>query len=188
MAGIDSVVKLLEPIKRRIALLIGRGIVSLTDDSKGVQRLQMTLLAGETRDKVERLQDYGFTSRPLSGSEAVVLFPNGSREYGLVIAVEDRRYRMKSLEEGEVAIYTDEGDAIHLKRGGTIEITAAAKVVVKTAAVELGDGALEKVVNGETFQAYFNGHKHTGNLGAPTSGPIIPMDSSHLSAVVKAAK
>lgn len=188
MAASDFIQTLLEPIRRRIALLIGRGVVRLSYDDAGVQRLQLDLLAGETRDKIERFQEYGLSSRPKSGAEAIVLFPNGSREFGLVVAVEDRRFRLKALEEGEVALYTDEGDSIHLKRSGNIEITAATKVVVKSPAVELGEGSLESLVNGETFQSFFNSHTHTGNLGAPTSPPMSPMNSSHLSQIVKAAK
>lgn len=188
MAASDAFLKLLEPVRRRISLLFGRGIIRRTYDDAGIQRLQLDVLAGETRDKVERIQEYGFTSRPKEGSEAVLIFPNGSREFGLVIAVDDRRFRLKNLEEGEVALYTDEGDAIHLKRSGTIEILAAAKVIVKSPAVELGDGTLEKVLNGETFQTFFNSHVHLGNMGAPTSPPTSPSTPMHLSNIVKAAK
>lgn len=185
---IETLSRLLDPIKRRLNLLVGRGILNLSkDDGSGNQRFQVSLMADEVRDDMERLQEYGFTSRPLAGSEGILLFPGGTREIGYIIAVDDRRYRLKPLEEGEVAIYTDEGDKIHLKRGGTIEILAATKVIVNSPAVELGDGTLEKIVNGEAFQTLFNNHTHTGNLGAPTSPPLSPMTPSHLSATVKAA-
>jgi len=184
---IDALQRLLEPIRRRLALLMGKGIVTLSKEDQGNQRLQVQLLADEVRDDMERLQEYGFTSRPLSGAEAVVLFPNGSRELGLVIAIDDRRYRLQPLEEGEVALYTDEGDKVHMKRGGTIEIVAASMVKVDSPAIELGSGTLEKLVNGEAFQTLFNNHVHTGNLGAPTSPPMNPMTPSHLSQTVKAA-
>lgn len=183
---IDAIQRLLEPIKRKFYLIIGRGIINLTDDSgSGNQRVQVSLYADEVRDKMERLQEYGFASRPKAGSEAVLLFPGGTREIGFIIATDDRRYRLKPLEEGEVALYTDEGDKIHIKRGGQIEITAASKVVVKSPAIELGEGALEKALNGEAFQTFFNSHTHLGNLGAPTGPPISPSTPSHLSGVVK---
>ncbi|MBW1784817.1 MAG: phage baseplate assembly protein [Deltaproteobacteria bacterium] len=97
-------------------------------------------------------------------------------------------YRLKSLVEGEVALYTDEGDKSHIKRGGNIEIVAAAKVVVNAPQVDVGDSGLEAVLNGATFQAYFNTHTHVGNAGAPTSPPQVPSDPTHLSVKVKAAK
>jgi phage baseplate assembly protein V len=186
---IDVVTRLLEPVSRRIALLVSRGVIRLTKDGgAGNQRLQADLLAGETRDDLERVQEYGFTSRPKSGAEAVVIFPGGSREFGLVIAVDDRRYRLKSLQEGEVALYTDEGDRIHMKRGGLIEIQAASKVVVNSPAVELGTGTLEKALAGETFQSFFNSHTHTSTSpGSPTSPPTSPMTAGQLSSKVKVA-
>lgn len=186
---IQALLQLLEPVSRRIALLISRGVVRLSDDSSGGnQRLQVTVGANETREKLERVQNYGLASRPLSGSEAVVLFPNGSRDFGLVIAVDDRRYRLKPLEEGEVALYTDEGDKIHIQRGGTIVIQAASKVQVTAPSVELGEGTLESALNGQSFQALFNAHTHTTTSpGNPTSPPIVPSTAAQLSTKVKSA-
>lgn len=65
-----------------------------------------------------------------AGAEAVVLFPSGDRSHGVVISVADRRYRLKGLKSGEVAIYTDEGDSIILKRGRVTEITTSELVVI----------------------------------------------------------
>jgi phage baseplate assembly protein V len=185
---IDALLKLLEPIKRRISLLIGRSILLLGDDSgSGNQRFQVSLMAEEIRDDMERFQEYGFTSKPIAGAEGIVLFPGGTREIGYIIATDDRRFRFKPLGEGEVAIYTTLGDRIHLKATGEIEINAMMKVVVNSPSVELGSGSLESLVNGEAFQTLFNNHVHTGNLGAPTSPPMSPMTTSHLSQTVKAA-
>lgn len=47
----------------------------------------------------------------------------------VVLAVDDRRYRVQALKDGEVVIYTDEGDRIHLKRERTIEVTTRHFVV-----------------------------------------------------------
>ena len=120
---IDVIKKITDPIKQRIMNAVGRCVLSVIDDSKKVQELQIKLLAGEVRDKVERFQNYGFTSVPLEGAEGVAVFVSGNREHGLVIAVDDRRYRLKGLEAGEVAIYTDEGDYIKLKRDNKIDIS-----------------------------------------------------------------
>jgi len=86
--------------------------------------------AGETFESREYLQHYGYASRPLSGAEAI-LIKEGN--HIMMIASDDRRYRL-ALEEGEVAIYTDEGDKIHFQRGKTIEVTTDTYVVhAKTA-------------------------------------------------------
>ena len=137
----------------RLANMVARAVVSLADDSKGVQALQVDVLKGETRDEIERLQDYGFTSVPKPGAEASILFVGGRRDHGLAIAVDDRRYRIKNLESGEVAIYTDQGDKIVLKRGGNIEVTASTKVVINSPLVELGQPAVDDAVKGTTYRA-----------------------------------
>lgn len=80
---------------------------------------------GESFDEREYFQHYGFTSRPLAGAEIIII-----REGNHIIAVasDDRRYRL-AIENGEVALYTDEGDKIHLKRDKTIEIVSGNKLI-----------------------------------------------------------
>lgn len=59
------------------------------------------------------------------------------------------------------------------------------KVIVNSSNIELGERAIESVIKGNTFQTYFNNHTHIGNLGAPTSPPVIPSTPDHLSNVSK---
>jgi phage baseplate assembly protein V len=132
----------------RLQNLVSRAVVRRVDDASGLQLHQFALLADETREGVERVQNYGFTSVPLEGAEAVVLFVGGFRDHGLAVAVDDRRHRLKGLQPGEVAIYTDEGDSVVIRRGGTVEVTAATKVVLSAPAVELA-GATRAVPKGE---------------------------------------
>ncbi len=148
---IEQLSRLLRPLATRIANLVSRAVVQRVDDSPKVQALQLDLLADETRDDVERFQNYGFTSVPLSGAEAVTVFVGGRRDHGLVVAVDDRRYRLTGLEAGEVALYTDQGDKVVIKRGGTIEVTAATKVVVAAPIVELGQPAVDAAIKGTTY-------------------------------------
>ncbi len=129
--------KLLAPIRRRLSSLVSRAVVSLVNDSLKLQGVQLQVLAGETLDNVERFQEYGFTSVPLTGAEAVLLCVGGFRDHPLIVAIDDRRYRKKGLAAGEVALYTDEGDVILFKRGRTIEITAGTKVKVTAPDVEV---------------------------------------------------
>lgn len=110
-------------LANRVMLAVARCVVSLVDDAKKMQTVQAQLLKREVRDGIERVQNYGYTSKPHAGAEGVVVFVGGNRDHGLCIAVDDRRYRLTGLEDGEVAIYTDEGDKIHLKRGNVIEVT-----------------------------------------------------------------
>ena len=127
---------MLRPVRNNVANMVSRAIVKGIDDAKKFQALQIELLGGEVSDEVERVQNYGFTSVPLAGAEAVAVCVGGKRDHAVVIAVEDRRYRIKNLESGEVAVYTDQGDKMVFKRGGTIEVTASTKVMLLTPLVE----------------------------------------------------
>ena len=108
--------------------MFARGVLTGVQDGGGLQTAQATLLEDEIRDGLERVQNYGFTSHPLGGAEAVVAFMGGNRDHGIILTVDDRRYRL-SLEAGEVAIYTDEEDYIKLKRNNNIEVKTKHLVV-----------------------------------------------------------
>jgi phage baseplate assembly protein V len=159
--------RFLVPLRNRIVNMVARAVVQVVDDSAKMQLLQLGILDGETRDGLERLQEYGFTSVPEDGAEAVVLFPGGSRDHGLVIAVDDRRYRLKGLGAGEVAVYHKDGATITMKSNGSIEITPKAG-----ADIVLNGGSLKvaRVTDPTT------GHQHTltGTAGPyPIAGTAI---------------
>jgi len=42
----------------------------------------------------------------------------GNRNHAIVIAIDDRRYRLSALERGEVALYDDQDQVVHLRRNG----------------------------------------------------------------------
>ncbi|MCW3479744.1 phage baseplate assembly protein V [Neisseriaceae bacterium JH1-16] len=98
-----------------------RGVLSRVNSSSQVQLVQADGLAGETLQDAELFQHYGFTSNPLPGSMAVILPMGGKTSHGIVIATEHGSYRLQALKPGEVALYTDEGAKIVLKRGRVIE-------------------------------------------------------------------
>lgn len=120
--------RILRPLRQAVRLVVGRGVLLLVNDALKLQGLQVSLLAGEVREDVERFQDYGFTSHPHPGAEVAAVSVAGNRDHVLVLAVDDRRYRLQGLQQGEVAIYTDEGDRVLLKRGGIVEVQAATRV------------------------------------------------------------
>ena len=73
-------------------------------------------------DGAERFQIYGFSSHPRKGADALVLAVGGVRQHSIVL-VDDRRHRMKNLEESEVALYRgNPNQYIKLKADGSIEI------------------------------------------------------------------
>ncbi|MBK68029.1 MAG: hypothetical protein CMP22_07870 [Rickettsiales bacterium] len=181
--------KAIQTLARKVRLIAQRGVVSLINDSKKLQQIQLKLLDGEVRSELERFQNYGFTSVPKTGSEAAVIFVNGTRDHGLVLAVDDRRYRLKPLSAGEVAIYTDEGDKIHLKRNNNIEIETKTLTVKADTKARFETPILECtghiIDNCETnthnmggMREIFNTHKHeeNPNLSGLTEVPNQLMD------------
>jgi phage gp45-like len=58
---ISDLAKVFNSIKVKIACLLSRAVVTLVDDSKKMQELQLSILEGETRGGIERVQNYGFT-------------------------------------------------------------------------------------------------------------------------------
>ena len=109
-------------LQRSVDNMLARIVVAGLNSATKCQTLQVNILANEQKENVEHMEPYGFTSAPLTGAEGVALFPDGDRSHGVIMVVSDRRYRIKGLVGGEVAIYTDEGDSITLKRGNTINV------------------------------------------------------------------
>jgi phage baseplate assembly protein V len=120
---------MLRTLSNRISNVAARAVVWMADDSKMLQQVQVSLQAREVRN-AERFQQYGFTSVPLPESEAVLLFPGGMRDHALAIAVDDRRHRPTDWEQGEVGLYTHEGDLIRMRAGRIIEVVCGTKVDV----------------------------------------------------------
>ncbi|MGE4528579.1 MAG: phage baseplate assembly protein V [Rhodospirillaceae bacterium] len=129
-AFMEAIAAAIDPLTKRVRLLVGKGTLHLVNDAPQVQTVQATFLAGETRDDVERSQDYGFTSVPLPGMQPIAVFVGGDRSNGIVLAVADRTYRLRGLAGGEVAIYDDLGQKVHLTRAGIVVGGAGLPVIV----------------------------------------------------------
>lgn len=171
--------RMLLSIRRRLALMVTRGVVALVNDAAKMQALQITIMDGETLDDVEHWQQYGFTAYPQAGAEALVLSVGGHRAHSVVVSCGDRRYRLTGMEGGEVAIYTDEQDKVHLKRGRVIEIEThtlnikAAQAVnfdtpiITTTGQVVSDG--DQIAAGISQQHHVHGQvmPGSGSTGAP---------------------
>lgn len=183
---ISTIRRVVEPLSRRIHLMVGRAVLSALSDGAARQRVQFSALRGEIKDNVERMQDYGFTSHPHPGAQVVFICVGGNRDHPIVVRADDPRHRKTGLQPGEVAIYTDEGDFIHLKRGrimeietGTLTIRASTKVTLDTPLVE-GTGAIRDGEAGgkslHEMRQIYDTHTHPENDGGgPTDPPIQEM-------------
>ncbi|MDH4449212.1 MAG: phage baseplate assembly protein V [Rhodoferax sp.] len=102
----------------RLRGMVARAVIRLVNDEVGLQAVQVSTTADNDPDDVERLQNYGFSSVPFAGAEGVALAVGGSQAHMIVINVDDRRYRIKGLKSGEVAIYDDLGKSVLMGRDG----------------------------------------------------------------------
>ena len=162
-----------------LRLTISRAVVRLVADDKRLQELQVSLLADEARAIVERFQQYGFTSVPLEGAEAIAVAVGGVRGHMVVLAVDDRRYRPRDLQPGETCQYNQHGDRVHVRADGTIEVVARTKVYVDapetecTGNLHVGghitcDGNVSDLLGSmQEMRGFYNSHVH-GSSPPPT--------------------
>jgi phage baseplate assembly protein V len=113
----------------RVVNMISRAVVVLVNDVLKGQALQVQTSATDYCDNVERLQNYGFSSVPLPGAEAIVLHVGATADHPVAVVVDDRRTRPTALLPGDVVVWDTTGQRIHL--------TAARVVVQATGTIEL---------------------------------------------------
>lgn len=139
-----------EKLLNRIKNIVGTGIATRVET--GI--VQLKLATGIINDRIKRVHNYGFMSRPLPGAKAYTLFVGGDTSRGIAICIEDERYQME-LEPGEVAVLDDKGSFIHLTEKGinvftkqNVNVEALENVTVKCKNSEIT--ADKNVINGET--------------------------------------
>ncbi len=69
-----------------------------------------TLLEGPNND-LEHYNQFGFKSYPRDGAEAIVVYPLGVSDNGIVICVADRRIEI-DLEKGQTCVYSHKNNRI----------------------------------------------------------------------------
>ena len=129
---------LLRPFRQALDNLIARAVVRSVAQGK-VQILQVAPSASELKDRIEHLEPAGWTSHPLPGAEALVLFLGGDRSHGVATVVADRRTRPADVPAGAVCVYAsaDAVSKIWLKPEGEILIEATNVTIEASADITL---------------------------------------------------
>lgn len=179
-----EIIKLTKSWRMLISLLVSRGNILKTYSENALQSLKAELLKDEIHDDVEHFGQYGYTSHPPAGLEAVFIFPGAVREHGICIGIGDREFRFKELKEGEVALYTDKGDSLVFRQDRTIEITtqilkitATGHVVMETPRLEVTGDIIDHSKNNDASMEFtrdqYLSHSHTilptGKISTPTT-------------------
>jgi hypothetical protein len=96
-----------------------------------------------------------------------------SRKKGLVFELGDAKVQLDTQNGGELRVVIKMGeDEIRMENR---------KVIINSSNIELGEGALESVIKGDTFKKIYDTHTHAG-AGSP---PVVPLPSSVLSKTTK---
>lgn len=121
-----------------------RAAVRTIDDTTGHRQVQVTVLGDDdTRDDVEHIEPFGFTSRPpaasgQNGPDAVVVDMGDTSDHQVVIVIGDRRYRLSHVPgSGEAVLYDAFGNEIRLGATG---------IVVTSGTILLGSSSATQAV------------------------------------------
>lgn len=135
----------------------GRILSVMTRGGRAIADISM--LAGETRSRVELLLPFGLSALPNAGADVVVLPIAGSRDHLVALMADDPTVRIGGLAPGEVGLRAH-GQQVVIRADG-VEVTGALKltvvstgpvtitaptVVVDSADVRLGSAAASQFV------------------------------------------
>lgn len=124
-----------ERLFRRVQMLFGRGRITYVDDSGSVQEMQVKMSDWETLDNRIRVAEFGLTSNPPIGSDALALHIAGDRTSGAVFATNHQPSRPTGLQSGETMLYSQDGKSVYITASGGIVVEAKGQnVVVNNAA------------------------------------------------------
>jgi len=157
-------------------------VVAVHFEENNYYKLQYHYIKEMSRDLNEELKtenSYEGTHSIVYDGEALpgVLKMIYTKSKGLVLSLGNASVQLDTQNGGELRVVVKMGnDEIRMEQS---------KVIVKCQNIELGEGAIEKLVKGSTFLTYFNSHTHPTGVG-PSGTPIVPMvDATHLSQVSK---
>jgi len=95
-----------------------------------------------------------------------------------------------TFESGLIITIDGAGDKVQIRSAGGPKIDIDGdgdKVIIEGGTIELGEGAAESVILGETFKAHMDSHIHPTGVG-PSGPPTIPTPAAALSDKVKVEK
>jgi phage gp45-like len=154
-----------------------RGAVVGSSDAGQAQTVDVETHEGVLRAGVEVLQPFGVASRAPGGPGAMVLLLAVGGDQGDMVAlpVACPSLRFGALGPGEAVLYDAEGNRVHLRAGGIVEVQAATKIRLVAPLVEIvadettisGDLVVAGQVSDaagsmQEMRTRYNGHQHAG--------------------------
>ena len=181
---------MVERLFQRVMALLGRGQITLVDDTGLAQVVQVdtgpvgtkgTLGLGTKR---LRIAEYGLACNPPIGADAVLVFLNGDRTQGVVIATNHKASRPLNLLEGETMLFNGvRGTSIRMgdagivvqANGQPVTVHNAGTVRLETARLEVTGDIIDhcdaQSATVKNLRDAYDAHKHTGvAAGGGTTG------------------
>jgi len=156
-----------DKIIRRLKLILSVGSVVVSDQTSQT----VDFSDSETSKNIQFSQGYGIEVYPLPGSKAVTIFNAGDRSQGINIVCTDRRHT-HTLEPGDVMLYDNRNQFVHLKKSG-IDINVVGNLNLNaTGNIAITSKTLSHngINIGDTHNHPQNSGNHFGG-GANTSAP-----------------
>lgn len=163
-------------ITRRILLMLARGSITLVDDTKSVQTLQVRVNGLELIPDVPRFAEYGYTSNPPAGTQVVIGSKNGDRNDGIVIATSNAKYRLTGLSSGEVAIHDDKGQSVYLTASGIIVNGGGNPITLTNAPEVIADTPLLKC-KGDILDNYETNTRTVAGMRQVANAHVHPINN-----------
>ena len=109
-------IRLINELKKAVRLMVGKCIIEAASKASDGVNADIMLLGNERHYGLRLMQHYGFSSVPNADSEGVALFVGGARDNGVVVASQGDASKIPALEKGEVALFSEFGQSIVLKK------------------------------------------------------------------------
>lgn len=168
----------------RIAGVVMRGIVTLVDDAKKLQALQLELTdEDDVVDEVEHFQPYGVSFRPPADAEAIVVSVGSDQDHLVALAVQSRSKRPTGIEEeegglyclGEFKVFLDKNGIVHLgAKSGAAKVARDDRVEAELSKIKTELSKIQTTLTTGTSPSgtvsfttpYTNGYTSVGSTGA----------------------
>lgn len=156
--------KAINALNRQQAESLRLGKLLLIKDGK-TERLQLKTVGGDVVDNAAFLEPYGLSAKPKAdgNSLGLILAVNGNPANTVVLAIHNRELRFKGLKDGEVALYDEFGNYVHLQKNGNMKICCPNKIFATCKELELN--AQTANVNADIINLGGEGCKPVARLG-----------------------
>jgi phage gp45-like len=139
-------------------------------DTGSVQTIQGQIDPLSLRDNIPTLLNYGFSSSLPIGGDKAMIFLNGDRSQGVVVATGHQTYRYRGLQPGQSVMHDMWGHSLLMASTGAALVGNLSITGNLTVSGEITAGA------GTAGSVTVQQHKHagvatgTGSTAAPTAG------------------